>query len=514
MVSTVLSAALTGISAELVRVEADVSNGLPMFHMVGYLSSEVKEAADRVRSAIRNADLLLPIKHIVVNLSPADVRKRGTAFDLPIAAAVLTSVSLLKEHVFDGMLLVGELGLDGSVHGLAGILPIVIAAKKQGIHTCIIPKDNREEGELVEGIRIIGIAHLRELYDWALEGCPDIPGVKSKKNQLQESKNTLDFSDVRGQKILKRAVEIAVAGEHHLLMVGPPGVGKSMIAKRIPTILPPLTMDESMELTMLYSIAGELDKDYPLVCKRPYREVDHSVTRASLLGGGMYPRPGEISLADYGVLFLDELPEFPRQLLESLRQPIENDKIRIIRGGREYEFPSRFLLVAAMNPCPCGNYPDLNRCNCTKHQIDSYRGKLSQPLLDRFDLCVEAEKIPYQQLSANDDTESSAKIQSRVIMARKTQKERYRELDITTNGRLSPKMIHQFCKLDTASEKLMEGAFEKWNLTARTYHKTLKVARTIADLAESPEILKEHLMEAFAYRPLEETENGGGTYGV
>lgn len=509
MVSTVLSATLTGISAELVRVEADISNGLPVFHMVGYLSSEVKEAGERVKSAIRNADLALPVRHIVVNLSPADVRKRGTAFDLPIAAAVLTSVSLLREHALDGMLLVGELGLDGSVRAVPGILAMVLAAKKQGLHTCVVPKVNQEEGELVQGIRVVGVSHLRELCTWVEQGCPTQSACYREGRKEKRQEKLPDFSDVRGQHVLRRAVEIAVAGGHNLLMVGPPGVGKSMIAKRIPTILPPLTMEESMELTMLYSVAGELDAQSPLVTDRPYREVHHSVTRAALLGGGMVPRPGEISLADYGVLFLDELLEFPRALLETLRQPIENDCIRILRGGREYEFPSRFLLVAAMNPCPCGNYPDRNRCNCTSHQIENYRGKLSQPLLDRFDLCVEAERVMYQQLCENEPAESSREIRKRVIAARKLQTERYRELGIHTNARLTADVIGRYCKLDTSLEKLMGTAFEKWHLTARTYHKTLKVARTIADLANSSKILKEHLMEAFAYRPLEEHAKGG-----
>lgn len=500
MVSKVLSASITGLSVEFVQVEADTSNGLPMFHMVGYLSSEVKEASDRVRSAIRNTGLIFPAKRVVVNLSPADVRKRGTAFDLPIAVAVLASVEVVRTEKLCETLLVGELGLDGSVKKVSGILPIVMEAKKKGVKTCIVPEDNQEEGKLVEGIQIIGVSRLLDVCAW-LNGENPILKKSAKKKDRKELKTSYpNYRDMKGQKLLRRAVEVAVAGNHNLLMIGPPGVGKTMVAKRIPSILPPLTRNESMELTMLYSIAGELDDNEPLITRRPYREVHHSVTKAALLGGGVMPRPGEISLADHGVLFLDELAEFPKSMLELLRQPIENDEIKIIRQNQECRFPTRFLLVAAMNPCPCGNYPDLNRCTCTSAQIQAYRSKISQPLLDRFDICVEAERIPYEDLQEEICGESSEQIRTRVVATREIQRRRYHKTDIQTNAKMRTEDIKKYCRLGKEEENLMHQAFDKLHLTARSYHKILCVARTIADLDEAEEIEWKHLGEAIGYR--------------
>lgn len=504
MFSTVVSAALQGLDVEFIDVEADLSNGLPVFHMVGYLSSEVKEAGERVRTAIRNSDFVLPAKKIVVNLSPADVRKRGTAFDLPIAVAILASLGLVRQEKLKQMIFVGELSLDGRVRSVPGILPIVLEAKKQGYRACVISKENECEGELAEGMQVFGAETLREVCAF-LNGELCLKEGRRDQDSMavgQCPEHTLDYRDIKGQKLVKRATEVAVAGNHNMLMIGPPGAGKTMIAKRIPTILPPLTKEESMELTKLYSIVGELDAERPLMFARPFREVHHTTTKSALIGGGMIPHPGEISLADKGVLFLDEIAEFPKSILEMLRQPLEEHFIKIIRNRGIYHFPAEFLLVAAMNPCPCGNYPDLNKCICTSAQIQSYLSKISQPLLERIDICAEAERVAYEDLQGGDE-ESSKAIRERVIHARELQKERYENEGITTNAQLNSELLKRYCVLGQAEETMMSQAFERLHLTARMYHKILAVARTIADLEGAEQIELSHLREAIGYRTLD-----------
>lgn len=523
MFSTVLSATLRGLIVEFVHVEADISNGLPVFHMVGDLSSEVREASERVRTAIKNSGFDMPAKRIVVNLSPANIRKRGAMFDLPIAIAILSSLGEMQVDKLQDTLVVGELSLDGRVKSVPGVLSMVNEAKKIGCKTCIVPKENKREAMLVEGVQIVSVSSLEEVCQFLrgqFYGAQNSAGYRSEEKcenrdeslqgdigadgKMRSGTSRPDYSDIHGQQFAKRAAEIAVAGNHNLLMVGPPGSGKSMIAKRIPTILPKLAKEESLELTSIYSVLGALNPEHPLIEERPFREVHQSVTRTGLLGGGTIPKPGEISLAHKGVLFLDELAEFPKSILELLRQPIEEHCVRIIRERGEYLFPAHFLLVAAMNPCPCGNYPDLNRCTCTTPQIRNYLGRVSQPFLDRMDLCVEVEKVQYEDLQKIEKEESSESIRKRVQAAREIQKERYRGTAISVNAELNVKEVETYCHLTRGDEKMMQHAFDKLDLTARTYYKVLKVARTIADLAGEEQITSLHLSEALGYRSIDQ----------
>ena len=502
---SVMSAALQGLFVEPVFVEADVSNGLPVFHMVGYLSSEVKEASERVRIAIKNAGFQIPAKKIIVNLAPANVRKRGASFDLPIALSILKALNMIQENNLNDTLVIGEMSLDGAVKRVSGVLPIVLEAKKRGIKTCILPKENVQEGSLVSGIQIIGVSHLSEACDI----------LNSEKKQLCNQSeiilpqlsilntDALDYSEVLGQEAVKRAIEVAVAGGHNILFIGPPGSGKTMIAQRIPTILPLPSIEESMEITKIYSVLGMLDREKPLIVDRPFRAVHHTITKAALIGGGNIPKPGEISLAHGGVLFLDELAEFQKPVLEVLRQPLEERQIRINRSNGNYVFPADFILVAAMNPCPCGNYPDLSKCNCTPGQIQQYMGKVSQPFLDRIDICIETPRIQYEELRSGKKAEESKIIRERVSKAREIQKHRYSGTDITTNAMLRVRELEEYCRLGKEEEKIMKMAFSNLSLTARTYHKILKVSRTIADLDGEKEIRTEHLKEAIGYRTID-----------
>lgn len=508
--STVLSAALAGLEVMPVRVEADISNGLPMLQMVGYLSSEVKEASQRVRTAIHNSGIELPARKMIVNLAPATVRKRGASFDLPIALALLASLGEIRGEYLERMMIAGELGLDGSVQKISGVLPIVLKAREIGCHTCVIPKENALEGALVSGIEIIGVGHLKEICQYLKEEKKNGKIEKSKNTGKQTSLfmnesigNLFDYGDIRGQAAVKRAAEVAVAGGHNLLLIGPPGSSKSMIASRIPSILPPLSLEESIEITKIYSVLGMLDEKHPLITTRPFRSVHHTVTKAALIGGGNYPLPGEISMAHGGVLFLDELTEFQKSVLEVLRQPLEEHRIRLSRSHGNYCFPANFMLTAAMNPCPCGNYPNLNRCNCTSGQISHYLSKISQPFLDRMDICIEAPRMEYETLSSRQKVENSSEIRKRVCQAREIQKRRYRKTPGQINATLNPREIEKYCHLGEREEWLMRQAFQTMGLTARTYHKVLKVARTIADMEESREIRELHLKEALGYRTID-----------
>lgn len=483
--STVVSAATEGLAVEFVHVEADVSNGLPVFHMVGYLASEVKEAGERVRTAIKNSGFDFPAKRTVINLSPATMRKRGASFDLPIAVAVLTALGELSGSRIQNTLIIGEMGLDGSVRKVPGILPIVAEAKEREVRRCIVPEENKAEAALVSGMQVIGVKDLKETIEFLKSGSKPQKKKVQQTGSVQEretEESFPDFGDPCGQKNVRRAAEIAVAGGHNLLLIGPPGSGKTMTAGCIAGILPPMSTEESMEVTKIYSVMGMVNEKQPLIRKRPFRNVHHTATRAALIGGGMIPRPGEISLAHQGVLFLDELPEFKKGVLEVLRQPLEQHCIRITRNYGTYTFPADFMLVAAMNPCPCGCYPNLERCTCTPAQIQAYLGKISQPFLDRIDLCVEAGRVDYENLTEQKKGEASAEIRMRVCRVRNLQKERYEGKKIRRNTQLEGELLKKYCALGTKEEAMMRQAFERFSLTARSYHRILRVARTIADL--------------------------------
>lgn len=502
MFSTILSAAVLGMEAYPVEVEADISEGLPMFCMVGDLSPAVREAAERVRTALRNTGISFPARRVTINLSPANIRKEGTRYDLPVAAALLAALGVVPAELTDGILMVGEISLNGQVRPVNGVLQTVMLARDLNCRLCFVPRENVHEGAAIKEVPVIGIGNLEELLTCLLEpkGCigKAVPAAERRSGTPVYRE---DFQEINGQQGVRRAAEIAAAGMHNFLMIGSPGSGKTMIAKRMPTILPRLTLEESLEISMVYSACGKLTEG--LVQSRPFRAPHHTVSANALAGGGRKILPGEISLATRGVLFLDELPEFSRNALEVLRQPLEEGQITISRTSGTYRFPAHFQLVAAMNPCKCGYYPDRNRCRCLPGEISRYLNRISRPLLDRIDICSEAPRIEYRELSGAGKNESSALIRSRVEAARQIQEARYGGQSWHFNSQLSAAAVRQFCPLGTGERKVMERAFEKLDLSARAYHRIIKVARTIADLEGEERIREPHLLEAIGYRSLD-----------
>lgn len=502
MLSIIKCIALNGIEGFIVEVQVDVSNGIPRWDIVGLPDASIKESKERVKSSIKNSGFEIPSKKITINLAPASIKKCGSLFDLSIAIAIITAnknIKILNETIF-----IGELGLDGKLIPVNGVLPICIEARKKGFKRIVVPKLNQDEACIVEDIDVLPAESLGQVIDFIF-GRKIISPIKKDINMLRNNVNKydIDFCDIKGQRNVKRALEIAASGAHNCLMIGSPGAGKTMIAKRLPTILPELTFSESLEVTKIHSIAGRIVSKVPLIVNRPFISPHYSISRPAFIGGSREARPGEISLAHYGVLFLDELPEFERQTIEVLRGPMEEKRISINRLNGKVTYPCNFMLVASMNPCPCGYYGSEKKCRCNQNSIQKYLNKLSGPLLDRIDIQIEVSSVKFENLNHDSKEEQSETIRKRVERARAIQRRRYEEEKFSTNSELNPGLLNKYCELNNKCKSIIEKYFKNYNLSARSYNKIITVARTIADMDESRDIKEPHLLEAIQYRSLD-----------